>query len=680
MADSNIPVATGEELWINLVKNAGLKLRSYDKDIEEKLRFALGLKSRPSLRTLLERHSVPTERLLAEFFALARPFTQMYEDILRLMEEIGRSRGKRNLDIEFDFDEAKKKFKLDLDAFRKQVETFKEITRPVTLEEWSYDDAWGLRGALFDNNYVPDSVKDWIATYMAGQWPTEEIELPSSNDAELDSLLNRVWAFRKVVLDSAKSFGLMREDLKGSERRYLRKFALIDGKLAGDRADLRELLALVDSDHWFRMITVQSYATAYISRTDPPHRSKLKKDLGAFLAKIPHQITEVEDRSSDVLQFLRLPIWKQRYELYSVWVLTQMVNALGGPRKFDFMLDDKGVFHVPFAARRLATLKTVEPPVHICSEVRYPLIEPVGKGRKEGMQPDYSLSVDRKDIPTTSFALVECKQYLSEARHKFGDAITDYAKGQPDAEVMLANYGPASEGILKYVPAEYHVRTRIRGHMQPENPQSTRKFRDWIVETVGRNCVPVSLPIPAPSSATAVPESIEEIEEISDADFQKKVERFSSTFQSGLQEDLALVAGLLWKRLPKDLDFHVVLLRDGESVHLFYRNPGSRTDKPWAELAADVTTGEGPEVISVCKEAGEICQVFVHSYSGEIRLDESDATVLIATSGGERGTYGCRGLGEGTWWHVVDYDLANGRLRCIGKMYSDPPNDVLASD
>jgi hypothetical protein len=81
------------------------------------------------------------------------------------------------------------------------------------------------------------------------------------------------------------------------------------------------------------------------------------------------------------------------------------------------------------------------------------------------MQPDYSLITSPITSPESSILEVECKQYLVASKRKFADALTDYANGRPNAQIVLVNYGRASSDILNEVDrrecAPSHTRHRF---------------------------------------------------------------------------------------------------------------------------------------------------------------------------------------------------------------------------
>lgn len=115
--------------------------------------------------------------------------------------------------------------------------------------------------------------------------------------------------------------------------------------------------------------------------------------------------------------------------------------------------DDELLFS--FSGVHLATFDSVEPRLHLFTEMRSSIENPIGKGRKANIQPDYRILPDPVTRPEGTKHVVEVKQYLSPKYRSFGNAMVDYAAGCPNAEIVLVNYGRLTNTIDKYVGRTY---------------------------------------------------------------------------------------------------------------------------------------------------------------------------------------------------------------------------------
>lgn len=92
---------------------------------------------------------------------------------------------------------------------------------------------------------------------------------------------------------------------------------------------------------------------------------------------------------------------------------------------------------------------------------------------------------------------------------------------------------------------------------------------------------------------------------------------------------------LTWGATPYDLDSHVYIYSSGSQLaHVFYSNEGSLTEFPYVYLDQDVTSGYGPELITITDlTTGDTYYYSVCNYSGDALITTSNAVVELMTSG-----------------------------------------------
>lgn len=123
---------------------------------------------------------------------------------------------------------------------------------------------------------------------------------------------------------------------------------------------------------------------------------------------------------------------------------------------------------------------------------------------------------------------------------------------------------------------------------------------------------------------------------------------------------------LSWGATPYDLDSHLTgpdpsNPTPGSRFHVYYSNPGSLTAPPYANLDYDVTTGYGPETITITQQAAGIYRYSVHDFS-----DAGDtASTALSLSGARVDLYIKGALVQqffvpvnkvGTLWTVFELD------------------------
>jgi hypothetical protein len=414
-----------------------------------------------------------------------------------------------------------------------------------------------------------------------------------------------------------------------------------------------QTIARLHSDHWAESVAAMAYARAEEARANPSLIDNLKQNLRVVLNDPSPERRDVEEAVREVEEILKLPIWQRRYELYSIWVLTQIIDALGGPGRFKFELESD-TFHIPFSPKLLATVQDSQPPVLIWGEVRYALRSPPGKGRVSGMQPDYTLTVDTREPPEEAFALVECKQYLRASAKNFRVALTDYATGQPGADVALVNYGPVGPSILKGIPARLLPRVRAIGNFRPLRQEYAREFGEWLRAQVEKH----TTPLVEESVPTAQLVTTGLLGTTSGADFAR--------------------IELRWGESPRDLDLHFFIpLTGGGWRDINFMWPGTLEEWPWARLEGDVTAGSGPEVVIVRQAVPGLYRIAVQLYSHDASLAGSNAVLTLHLNGGAVRRFDCPATGDGVWWHVCDVDflaplVTEVNLICPSPFYGGP--------
>jgi hypothetical protein len=126
---------------------------------------------------------------------------------------------------------------------------------------------------------------------------------------------------------------------------------------------------------------------------------------------------------------------------------------------------------------------------------------------------------------------------------------------------------------------------------------------------------------------------------------------------------------LRWGARPADLDLHLLRIASAgdEEVHVYYQQKQHGSE---VLLHNDVTTGYGPEVVSLADVTDKFL-IWVHQYSDDGRLGESDATVDIFSdkdASNRIASFRCPKGGVERWWLVCEIDCGDGRIREIAKL------------
>jgi len=633
-------------VWLFLKQQAGLNIKTYDADLERELRSRLSLPPDGLLETHLRSKDIDVERFLAVFFQAVQPYAEMMSDLLAMFEKAGIRETNQNAAIRFNFSKSMPELSFELSHFRQWREKWFEIAGRFMVNQWTLDTLWQLHRALWvrDKEVADPTARLWVLDYFEGGiWPPFDLAPPQSGYHPLDEILRRVWRLWRTVVTESEKYGPLRREARehmGAQHR--------EPERGDDEGTVKEpwppeLLAKLDVEDWAGSVAASAYRRVeMLTDLSTDERTVAARQLAEAIEAVFDSVPKSQMTGRALVQaieeFLQIPIWIHRHELYSVWVGSCLLNAL----------DDMGVqiHHVKgslllsFKGTHLATLTELEPVLYLWAELRSPLGNPVGKKRKRHIQPDYSLVGSPITAAETSVLEVECKHYRVPNAGEFRAALTDYANGRPKAHVVLVNYGPAGQSILDGVDPSVRDRTHIIGEMRPGSTAARATFDEIVKERVSklrrRTAPPVGVAAPATLSGEA---------EVT----------------------------LSWKDFPRDLDLHLCVSSSGRSSEVCYSNLGDEAQEPCARLSGDVRSGNGPETLYIAKWIDKAqYHIAVHRYTDDGALSTSGASVTFA-HGSLCWTFDCPREGDGDWWDVLVVDKNTGSVQVINKIVQSRP-------
>lgn len=574
------------ELWQFLIKTGGLDPKGYDSYLVSELRKRLDLPSNLSVINALKRSNPSINTFIEAFFQSAKPYVRMWAELLSLYEKAAATQGSDNLRILYNFNEDSKLESLDFDLehFRQILRMVELMMAPFDLSAINQHDFWAIsepfRGS--DNCFQIEPPTDFlsfckfVSECRKGIYPPSMPNLPAIDDERLASLLQEVWELANVV----------RRDLRehfGSYQALCEVRNVDDEPLSCGLS--KRVLQYTEHDHWLPTL-ISSILTKYAD-WEKHDWSAIADQLNNALEKFRNQDANLRTPMERLEEFLQLPVWKFRYDLYSNWICAVVIHVLDDQEPL--VHSSNGTIVFSFGGTHLATFDRMKPRIHLWTELRTPLENPVGKGRASNIQPDIVL---RRDPLTAGInpVVVECKQYKKANNRAFGEALTDYANGHLNALIILADYGPVKqESVLKYVPPKLHERTVVVSDLHPAHKEGVKSFQTILRKGLKLN---------------------------------------------PLSDDTSAVVGkleLTWNAKLRDLDLH--LLIEAPKYHVFYDNRGSLEEEPFVLLENDDTEGNGHEVMRIKQWFPTYYKVEVHNYSKEGSLGISSAVVTLEVDG-----------------------------------------------
>ena len=131
---------------------------------------------------------------------------------------------------------------------------------------------------------------------------------------------------------------------------------------------------------------------------------------------------------------------------------------------------------------------------------------------------------------------------------------------------------------------------------------------------------------------------------------------------------------LNWGATPTDLDSHLLTPEiNGNAYHVYFDNRGNITSEPFARLDYDITTGFGPETMTIYDLWPGMYRYYVRNFSENPSISTSRAVVQVYGVDGLLNTFQVPSSGNGNYWHVCDVNGQTGDIIIRNNILTDPP-------
>lgn len=601
------------DLWDAIKKMGHFSDSYYDKSIELDMKNELGLKKNESLQEL------QPEVVFSTFFKVMSPLSIMYEDILCLFECCKASKSSKNIEIEFqssEFSFAKFNIQHFIEA-KSKLENVKTYTKKISIDEKKIKNIWALKSGnnIRENEEIKNELfRKWADEYWENKdkWPeiTLKFEVIAKN-LPISELLQRSFECWQELFNFYKSTD--RINWHNCIEKYSR---------------LEKALLYEESDYWliYSLLGLYYYAENYLSFSEN-RREQIRHQLTKFLEAFHITDGYVEKNIQVWHEFLQLPVWEKRHEVYSIWIFTQIMASF--PKEcVKFRIKD-GKLIFPFSGANLASVKLNKKVFDVWTELRtQAIVTPIGKSRKNAIQPDYSIVCGNENDIQDTVVVVECKQYKKANKKNFSEAIVDYADNRPKAKVLLVDYGEINlECIITAVKKVSQRRYDIFSKCRPQN-ENVAKFSETI---------------------------------------RKFLYQYSDIFEASTKYSMRFV--LSWDGISEaqDFDLYMNFIEDDKIHELSYRSQNIKGSK----YSGDIRKSPGEEWIKVENWHQGVYDVWVNNYSDDINFTDGNPVVIVEREDIEQAieiklekSYS----NKLNWWHILKIDTRLNIGYVINKM------------
>jgi len=408
-------INTAKDLWKEIKAKRNFDEKYYDIKEAEYIKNELGLPLDNTILVGLNKSNVSVEELIKVFFEANQSYTTMMNDLLSMFEEIGAKQTDHQLEISFEFDKDMP-YTIDLNSFKSQIEKWKTIEKEILIPTHpTIDDYWSFSNDLRVLNF-PGNIDYEIINYK-----NFHIDFNQTKYSVLNILLDKYKDFLIEIVEEIKKYGTEKQTL--GERRFKSAYANLG----------------LDNWPWLVSNQLQQLAQNFDGLIKEQQERYLNT-LRDFLELNGFKKQTIQERVKILEDYLDLPFWKKRYELYSVWIFKLIYDVIKTHNHKIHVVDGKLTF--PFKETHLATFyPNSGRNVFIYCEKKTALNNPIGKGRSKNIQPDYSFFTEPLSDVNSSILEIECKQYKRPSNDNFARAVVDYTNGRPQSQVFLVNHG-----------------------------------------------------------------------------------------------------------------------------------------------------------------------------------------------------------------------------------------------
>ena len=131
---------------------------------------------------------------------------------------------------------------------------------------------------------------------------------------------------------------------------------------------------------------------------------------------------------------------------------------------------------------------------------------------------------------------------------------------------------------------------------------------------------------------------------------------------------------LNWGATPTDLDSHLLTPEiNGNAYHIYFDDRGNIESAPFALLDYDITSGFGPETMTIYERRPGLYRYYVRNFSQNPPISSSHAVVQVYGVSGLLYTIQVPSSGNGNYWHVCDVNGQTGDVIIKNRILADPP-------
>lgn len=424
------PIETAGNLYRE-IKKRGLHLRERngrDNALLQELTTELGCQD-TRLQRFLDASDLSAETFLRAFLKLTAPFASMFQEIWYYLNQQRAPKATETIYVRFGFEDSDGQCSVDLEQFRRYVETTERVLAPVMTQLWPFDALHGLFSVgrkLLEGRRDPTwRLRDGYGRYEPGK--PYDLPIVRSSGHPLDDVIKSVRNVFQQIIDSY------------AVERQQREFARRLPEIIEDTEESRNQPSLEQSAFLLTdLLPTWLYILARCSNIDISAKDaafqEYEKSVKPFLVS-GKGVAQVHLQAA--LDVLDLPFWRHRWHTYEVWATVLTLRSLQ-EYKPALRIEAGHVALDGYSAAIVADLKARECP-SACVAVQ--VETPFKKGKRKAIKPDLRVCFADPNSTDNTAGVVEFKQRRRIDGKALAEMAFAYSNGCPNSGgVVILNY------------------------------------------------------------------------------------------------------------------------------------------------------------------------------------------------------------------------------------------------
>lgn len=445
------------------IKKRGLHLREKngrDNSLLQELRNKINCPD-TRLQRFLDASDLSAETFLRVFLQLAAPFARMFQEVWDYLNREVAPKATETISVRFGFGDGKDQCSIDLEQFRRYVETSQRVIATVTARLWPTKALHGLFsvGRKLTEGENASALRQNVQYDRYEPGKPYDLPMVSLSNHPFDEVVKSVRDVFQYIIDGYAD--------EQNQRECVRRLPEVreDESATDERPSLQQPAYLLTDllPTWYRILARYSDFSPIVKNAA---FLEYEREVKPFLTT---GTDTAEVTLLAALDILDLPFWRHRWHTYEVWATVLTLRTLDDFKPL--LRISQGYCPIDgYSAATIADLTTARDHPSACVAVQ--VETPFRQGRRKAIKPDLRVFSEDSLSSDKTAAVVEFKQRCRIDTKVMEEMATAYSEGcRNSGGLLILNYD--TTGTFVSLPPQCYF---IEG-IEPLNRSAIDLFR-----------------------------------------------------------------------------------------------------------------------------------------------------------------------------------------------------------